>query len=715
MKNVFLALLLSLMATAVFAVPAKRGIWKTVKLADGTEVRVELRGDEFCKYWQAADGRNFVENQNTGFFEKADMALLAKRANARRSLPMRMKSAESTEGFSESPKRISYTGKKKGLIILVEFKDTKFKKSNTPELYNRVVNEIGFTDEELGFKGSVKDYFLAQSYGQMEFDFDIVGPVTLPYSYKYYGRNFDDGREQNVGEMIVEACKAVDDEVDFKNYDWDGDNNVEQVFILYAGHGEASYNDPYTVWPHMYDIYSATGQRLMLDGVRINTYACSCELGSGNKIDGIGAICHEFSHCLGFPDFYDVVQANYYGGAYGTGDWDIMCSGTYNGDSFCPAGYTAYERMVVGWLEPVVLKNDMKVEGMKPLDESPEAYIIYNDNNENEYYMLENRQRTGWDEQLPGAGLLVTHIDYNSRAWLYNVPNSPSGQEQYGMTNPHEMYSIVASDNSNNWQDAAGDVYPFGNNDSITNLSVPEASLFNANTDGSFLLNKSILEIKGNDDGTMSFSFENHNKNTFDYDLPESYLFYESFDKCSGSGGNDGKFSGSVVGKSTLYADNEGWTSSSPHGADRCAMFGSSVAAGSVTLPEISIEGECHLLFKAAPYTGDGTALTLKVEEGEATLSETELTMTENRWTVYDVVVTGSGSIKLSLESSKRFFLDKVCVTGNAATGISGVNVSGEENVSRSGIYSIDGRYWGKDRSKLGKGIYIINGKKVMK
>lgn len=715
MRKISLVLLLSLVVAAAFAVPAKPGIWKTVKLADGTEIRVELRGDEFCKYWRSADGRHFVENPSTGLFEKADMAQLVSRANARRSLPMRTQIAQGNGDNPGGPMRVSYTGKKKGLIILVQFKDTKFRKANTPELYNRLVNEIGFVDEELGFRGSVKDYFLAQSYGQMEFDFDIAGPVTLPYSYKYYGRNFEDGSEKNVGEMIVEACKAVDDEIDFKNYDWDGDNNVEQVFILYAGHGEASYTDPYAIWPHKYDIYSATGERLMLDGVRVNTYACSCELGTGTKIDGIGTICHEFSHCLGLPDFYDVMLANAYGGAYGTSDWDIMCSGVYNGDSFCPAGFTAYERMAVGWLNPVVLKNDVKVEGMKPLDESPEAYIIYNDNDENEFYLLENRQATGWDEYLPGAGLLVTHVDYNSRAWLYNVPNSPTGQQQYGIANPHEMYSVVAADNSKSMDDVAGDVYPFGGNDSITNLSVPEASLFNANSDGSFLLNKSVLEIKRNGDGTMSFSFENHNKNTSDYDLPESYLFYESFDKCNGSGGNDGKFSGSVVGKGNLYADNEGWTSSSSHGADRCAMFGSSVAAGSVTTPEINIGGECHLLFRAAPYTGDGTTLTLKVESGNAKLSETELTMTENVWTVYDVTVTGAGKVRLTMEASKRFFLDKVCVTGDAETGISDVTTSETERTGRCGIYTIDGRYVGRDCDKLGKGIYIVDGKKIMR
>lgn len=711
MRKIYLTLFFALFAISVFAVPAKRGLWKTVRLADGTEVKVELCGDEFCKFWRTSDGVNLVKNVKTGLYEKANMDLMLQYASEKKKNSVRIKQSMRSNNAENKESRISYTGKKKGLIILVQFSDVKFQESNTPELYERIVNEVGFRDDALGFKGSVKDYFFSQSYGQMEFDFDIVGPVTLENSYKYYGQNDPyTGNDKNAGEMIVEACKAVDDQVDYKTYDWDGNREVEQVFVIYAGHGEASYSDDNTIWPHKYSIRAATGKMLTLDGVVVDTYACSCELGQTENIDGIGTICHEFSHCLGLPDFYDTQ----YGGDYGTYTWDLMCQGSYNGNSFSPANYTAYERMAVGWLSPTVLTGTMSVSSMKSLGDSPEAYIIYNDNNENEYYMLENRQQTGWDEALPNSGLLITHIDYNKRAWDYNVPNSTTGQYMYGIANPHERCAIVLADNSASYYNPAGDVYPYKYNNSLTNTTTPAAVLYNSNTDGSSYLNKSVRDITRNDDGTISFSFEDENNDESDYDLPQSYIFYESFDRCDGAGGNDGKFSGSMVGKASFsgYTDNEGWSSPSAHGALRCAMFGSSMQAGQVVTPEINIEGECHLLFKAAPYTGDGNILTLEVDEGDATLSKTELVMYENKWAAYDVTITGSGPVKIKMQATKRFFLDKVCVSSDVLAGITSPDVTGKQD---GRIYSIDGRYVGKDMDSLKKGIYIVNGKKFVK
>lgn len=372
MKKLFLILSITMIAVTVLAVPAKPGLWKVVKLADGTEVRAELKGDEFCNYYQTSDGRRLVKNLKTGFYEAADMDAMARRAVIKRGLPARLAPGRAQRS------NVSYTGLKKGLIILVQFADVKFKDANTPELYNRIINERGFSND-MGFRGSVKDYFLDQSYGQMEFDFDIVGPVTMPEGYAYYGHNTEDNNSANIGEMVIEACRAADDVVDFSKYDWDGDGEVEQVFFIFAGHGEASYpKDPDTIWPHKWSVRSATYPdvvELRLDNVLIDVYACGSELGSTEDIDGIGTICHEFSHCLGLPDMYDTQKD----GEYGTSSWDIMCAGNYNGNSFCPAGYTSYERMAIGWVQPVELKTDCTVTDMKNLEESGEAYIIYND------------------------------------------------------------------------------------------------------------------------------------------------------------------------------------------------------------------------------------------------------------------------------------------------------------------------------------------------
>lgn len=717
MKKGIFSVALLLATTAAFAVPAKPGLWRTVKTTDGRELRVELRGDEYGHYWQTAGGERLEEDASTGLFKKADMSLLTREAAERRA---RMAQTGPRKSAAAGTQKVSYTGKKKGLVILVNFKDTKFKKADTPELYNQILNTIGYNNPDLGFKGSVKDYFLAQSSGQMEFDFDIAGPVTMPYSYKYYGMN-QNGKDvdSRVGDMVVKACEGVDDEVDFSKYDWNGDGVVEQVFILFAGRGEASTpSDPFLIWPHMYSVYYATGKVLKLDGVTIDTYACSNELNSKGKIDGIGTFCHEFSHCLGLPDFYDTYDS--YTGAYGTGSWDIMCGGSYNGDSFSPANYTSYERMFAGWLTPVELNKDTTVTAMQPLsDKHQEAYIIYNDNNRDEYYLLENRQKLGWDENLPGAGLMITHVDYDKNVWDLNMPNSPQGQKAARVPNPHEHYSMFSASNRKGGYDSYGypieaDAYPYGGNDSLTNSSLPAAGLFNANTDGTLLMNKPLTAIRQNADGTVAFSFANDNRQDNDYDVPAGYLFYESFDKCKGKGGNDGLFAGSTVGKGTFAGntDNEGWQSEQAHAASACAMFGSSLVPGQVTLPALTLNGESRLLFKAAPYTGDGNELSLTIRGGGTSLTDSTLTMTEGRWTLFDIPFTATGSVEISLGAPGRFFLDKVCVVTGQSAGITAVPQVRKGNGL---VYTLDGRCLGPWTSQLKKGIYILNGKKIIK
>lgn len=699
MKKLFLTLSIALMSTLVFAVPAKRGIWKTVKTADGTEVRVELRGDEFCSYWQAVDGRKFVHNSTTGFYDIANLEEMTAKANQMRLSARSNKSNIETRGALGGEHQ-PYIGTKKGLIILVQFADTKFWPDHTPALYDRIANEEGFN--EMGFNGSVKDYFKDQSYGQFELDFDIAGPVTLPNGYAYYGAptNGANDNSRALGEMVMDACEAVDADINFKDYDWDNDGEVDQVFILYAGHGQASWNDVNTIWPHEWNLRSASGRTLTLDGVTINTYACSCELGGKTNpecIDGIGTICHEFSHCLGLADMYDTS----YSGNYGLGKWGLMDQGSYNGDSYLPANYTSYERMYAGWIEPTELKENCQVDKMTALAETGEAYIIYNDNNSNEYYLLENRQLNGWDAGLPNSGLLILHVDFDPIIWQQNLVNSTSRQR----------CTIFIADNNPN-SNEAGDIYPYGYNNSLTNTSTPAATLNNANIDGSKFMNKSVRDITRNSDGTISFSFENENNSDSDYNLPESYIFYESFDQCNGKGGNDGNFSATTTG--SVKYDNTGWSSTSSRSAYMCAQYGSSMLAGNVTTPEITINGTCTLQFKAAPYANEANNIYVEIKEGNGTLSKSTFVMQNGKWSAYNTEITGNGPIKVRFYvNSGRFYLDKVCFSDGSTVGIS--NTTTDSEVKDNRIFSIDGRYLGTDLNSLSKGIYIINGKKIIK
>lgn len=504
MKRLFFALVLYVVTVGMHAIPAKPGLWRVLTLKDGTEVRAQLTGDEFCHYWRTDDGRNFVKS-GEAFIEVPEVTMshcAQNRRAARRASAMTRRTAIG--------ERTHFIGKKKGLVILAEFKDVSFKTANDQEKYNKILNEEGYTTRE-GFEGSVADYFKAQSGGQFEVEFDVFGPVQLANNQKYYGQNDEYDQDMRPEKMIVEACRAIDSQANFSDYDWNGDGEVDEVYVVYAGKGEASGGDENTIWPHMYYL-EYVDINLFLDNVRINTYACSNELDALNHIEGIGGICHEFSHCLGYPDLYDTAN----GSAISLFGYDIMDQGPYNGDGFVPAGYSAYEKWMAGWIELTVLSNqNVTVNNLKPVSEGGGGYIIYNDGHLDEYYILENRQQTNWDKYLPGRGLMITHVDFDSDLWYLNVPNSilTSQHEyvtQYGYpTNDHMRFNIFRADNSakSSYTSLSRDLYPYQKNDSLTATSKPAATFYNKTKQGETIMQGGILDITQNRDGTMNFVY----------------------------------------------------------------------------------------------------------------------------------------------------------------------------------------------------------------
>ena len=523
-KHLLLATALVGGSLAANAVPAKPGLWRTITLADGTQVRAELRGDEYCSFYAdkqgrtfrlSDDGKNYVQIELKDELVKADA--LRARANADRMKRVNARKSAARIGEANG----SYFGKKKGIIILVNFKNKKFMFSHNQKFYNKVANERNYTSS-LGHVGSVKDYFLAQSNGQFELDFDVVGPYTLSQNYEYYGAPKGDSHDTYPYKMIQEACTQADKDVNFADYDWDGDGYVDQVYVLFAGLGEAAGGDENTIWPHesqlkYYDGSFKTSAKTA-DGshVYVNTYACGPEntvvqTATGalkTRVDGIGTLCHEFSHCLGYPDLYDTA----YSGNMGMSSWDLMCSGSYNADGMCPPNYTAYEKIFAGWMKPTTLDRAATVKNLPAQDVNyGYAYIIYNDAHTDEYYLLENRQNNVgvWDRGLAGSGLQITHVDYDANIWSYNRVNTPA--DYSNLKNDHERLTIFCADNdrvgSSNTTDGsntdAGDLYPYKGNNSLTDTSVPAAKIYN----GGEFMGKPITNITQNTDGTIAFDF----------------------------------------------------------------------------------------------------------------------------------------------------------------------------------------------------------------
>ena len=404
---------------------------------------------------------------------------------------------------SGQPKHVGgdfYHGERHQLTVMVEFKDRAFKGDEDATLaqWNLIFNAKDLSAPP--FKGSVHDYFYAQSYGVFELTFDLVYVKVEGNVEKYASTAAHDENSQYLVQDIMEVLSTRN--IDWSLYDWNGDGFVNQLLIVYAGQGmnnydKEEYKDKAMIWPHQWwmsehlkdgqsDVYCDPIPVTYNDKeYKVDCYCALAELTKNNDYGSFGTLCHEYTHCFGFPDFYTR-------GLYTTPrDWDLMDS-SYNNNGFCPGNYSGHERMMMGWFTPTALTTTRTVSNMPAND----AYIIYNDAHPDEYYMVENRQKTGWDSSLPGSGLVVFHVDYDENTWLFGVPNTSSKL----------CYHIIPANKESSYSYEAYWPYPYLGNDSLTNNSKPAATLNNQNTDGTKLMNKSVRDIAVTN-GLASFRF----------------------------------------------------------------------------------------------------------------------------------------------------------------------------------------------------------------
>ncbi|WP_287073541.1 M6 family metalloprotease domain-containing protein [Prevotella sp. LMAG:51] len=560
MKRILISAVLSLCAAMTFAIPAKKS-WKVVSQSDGTTIKVSQAGDEHLHYYitednvplyEAADNRYCyltIESgklHNSGVLAHESAARSAKELQVMNTIhdlaPIARQMAAKKRSAAKRcvrPDRLPskddisvFKGSKKALVILAAFSDKSFSKGDDAivKFYDEVLNQEGYSQN--GAAGSVHDYFKDMSRGEFDLTFDIVGPVKVSKSATYYGGPSPImGGTDHIGEFITEAIKKADEkcDIDWKKYDWDDDGEVEQVFVLYAGYGQATGGPTGTIWPNAWTLDEALQNSdgdggFSIDGVFINQYACSNELylDSGTVPMGLGVFCHEFSHCMGLPDMYDTN----YGSTPTMGDWDLLAGGSYNGPQgigWCPAGWTSYERAYAGWLELTELKAGDIIKGMTSLEEADgKAYVIYNDNHKDEYYLLENHKGMGWDKYTPENGLLIIHVDYDKDLFDNNIVNSKGeftpaeGYDRY-FTNDHPRmapFSRVRSIQNDTYFYTYPMDAPRGVVDSLTDTSKPAAELYNALADGSKLMGKPVYNIEKDDDGNISFTFMTKEKET---------------------------------------------------------------------------------------------------------------------------------------------------------------------------------------------------------
>lgn len=490
-----------------------------MKQPDGTTLLVRIQGDENFHFVTSADGY-LLGKDPEGFFRYVDYdkktgrkTLTAQRAHnatdrtaAERQVlsrlqaatlvnrdllarkPLTLKAPARTLGRNiVSPvRKVGANGKAEEahesqyLVILVNFQDSTMR--HTRSDFDRWLNEKDYSVN--GGTGSVKDYYRDNSMGAFVPNFQVVGPYTLSQPTKYYGENTSDDAASDARprDMVKEACqlaKADHPELDFSQFDNDGDGEMDNCYIIYAGYSEASTANDDDIWPHSWNMGD---EKMEIDGITVNNYSCSAELvgmpGAGApSMDGIGTFTHEFGHVLGLKDMYDT-DSYTNGKGLDPGAYSLYASGSYNNNSHTPPCLMAFERMQMGWMkegEDIRELNTAEDVTLASIADNKARYINAQPGRAAgtgmEWFILENRQQTGWDKYIPGHGLLITHYDYTDEMvkeyWDVNGPNNNA---------KHRCMYIVPADNVDDANSRPGDTYPGTSaNTSFTDTSRPAA------------------------------------------------------------------------------------------------------------------------------------------------------------------------------------------------------------------------------------------------
>ena len=495
----------------------------TITQPDGTKITVRIHGDESFHYTTTIDGF-MLERDKAGYFryvnydfttgrktlsaqrarnvgertaeEKAFVANLKAaqlitadmktrrtpmlKQHGRKAQPWLKRQQTAKAGAANAPALQAETPESKYLVILVNFADCEFKYTN--EDFETWLNEPSYSTN--GGTGSVKDYWRDNSMGQFIPDFTVVGPYTLSKpQIEYAGNPEDTGEDVDPRAMVKEACelaKKFNPELDFSQFDNDGNDTIDNCYIIYAGYSEASTANPDDMWPHSWTMGDEVFE---IDGVQIDEYSCSAELvgmpGAPVEptMDGIGTFTHEFGHILGLKDMYDTDD---YTNGYGVdpGAYSLYASGSYNNDSRTPPYLMAFERLQMGWMQEGVGMKELKAAEDVTLDNVSTNTARYINAQPDraagtgyEWFVLENRQKTGWDSYIPAHGLLIYHYDYTDEMkaeyWDVNGPNNNA---------KHRCMYIKAADGVDDENSRAGDTYPGTSaNTEFTDTSTPNS------------------------------------------------------------------------------------------------------------------------------------------------------------------------------------------------------------------------------------------------
>ncbi len=487
---------LQLCALALVALPllANHAVPKpaSVRAATPNQLDVRLHGDEFYHYNTTADGYTLLRGAtgqweyarqhdgrlvstgvaasnigNRTAVEKQLIAQLDKRLVDQQQVQLALQNRK--QAHPQRVERFNYN-RFRGLIILVEYTDLSFEMSNPQDFYNHMVNDHNYTGYTMNGKhvactGSVRDYYYDQSGGLFDPVFDVVGPVKVNY------KSTDHRATSGSASIFSAALSAVDSQVDFTQYDGDDDGTVDMVFFIGAGAASCyEGNDDNLLWPHKH-MFILQSLFTRYDGMRVYDYACATEIygwqdtPSSLETQGVGVICHEFSHVLGLQDHYDADYDGSGGECHTPGWWDIMADGPTTNAARTPPSYNLYERWSLGWCNPTII-NHAGTYTLRGIDGTLDGCIMRTPSSD-EYFTFENRQPNKWDKYLPGHGMIVMRVDSADAltAWSMNKVN----------VNPSHMhFEMRRAWNNTALDDLPSDPFPGTKNiNKLTNTTSP--------------------------------------------------------------------------------------------------------------------------------------------------------------------------------------------------------------------------------------------------
>ena len=522
MKRLFILSCCLSAAIGMMAIPAKR-VTTTFTQSDGTSITVTLTGDEFHHSFLTQDGITVGQANNGDFYYRNAQGLTGVMAhnssdrsqselsfvNSERdrltlaaiqsSKSMQRRSSARRGRSKVGATQVPTAGSPRVPVLLVQYSDKKMSNSKAT-----------FVAQYTQGSTSVHQYFSDQSNGKYNPQFDVYGIYTLNSTRATYGGNDSNGNDKGVAKMVGEAIDKAGNDIDWSKYDNDGDGEADVCIVVYAGPGEAQGATSSSIWPCQWSLSSGayyndgTGAR-MRNNTKIDRFAVFNETNgssdSNTQIDGIGTFCHEFSHCLGLPDFY---ETTYSYGYYGIGSWSLMDYGSYNNNGYTPIGYSAYEKNFMGWIDYDTPSENtqytLPVFNQKNAS-TDRAVRIVSPLNSNEYFILENRQQQGWDQYIKDEGLMITHVTYVADRWNGNTVNNKSVQ----------LFTIIPADNTLSTNNETTDLYGQTNH-AFTSTSTPASKLnmkstgaLASTTGGAGTMDKPVTDININSDGTVSF------------------------------------------------------------------------------------------------------------------------------------------------------------------------------------------------------------------